>query len=134
MFLLFNILYNAKKDGTTSVKGYATQSYVQLRKVERMINKLENANFVKKYFNRECISLLKEQKKFIEKAIKKQEELGILKEDSKFSKPVENIVKENTRLSKEITKSNDITYTSKREMNRWNQIKRRWRPRKNVNG
>lgn len=119
-----------RKDGQTSVKGYATQSYVQLRKVEKLINKLENANFVKKYFNRESISLLKEQKKFIEKAIKKQEELGVLKEDSKFSKPVENIVKENHSLTKEITKATDVNYTSKREMNRWNQRRGRGRPRK----
>lgn len=119
-----------RKDWTTSAKGYATQSYVQLRKVEKMIDKLENANFVKKYFNRDCISLLKEQKKFIEKAIKRQEELGILKEDSKFSKPVDNIVKENHRLTKEISKPIDVNYTSRREANHWNQKRRRGRPRK----
>ena len=41
----------------------------------------------------------------------------MLKEDSKFSKPVDNIVKENKRLSKEIVKSYETNYLSKREAN-----------------
>ena len=41
----------------------------------------------------------------------------MIKEDSKFSKPVDNIVKENKRLSKEIVKSSETNYLSKREAN-----------------
>lgn len=41
----------------------------------------------------------------------------MIKEDSKFSKPVDNIVKENRRLSREIVKSSETNYLSRREAN-----------------
>ena len=73
---------------------------------------------------------MKEQKKYLEKSISKEIELWMLKEDNKFSKPVDNIIKENKRLSKEIVKSSETNYLSKREANHWNQMRRRGRPRK----
>ena len=40
-----------------------------------------------------------------------------MKEDSKFSKPVENIIKENKSLSMEIAKGTNTNYLSMREAN-----------------
>lgn len=129
-FILLFIITMQRKDWKTSVKGYWIWGYRQLNKVDNLITKLEKANFVKRYFNRECLNLLKEQKKYLEKSISKEIELWMLKEDSKFSKPVDNIIKENKRLSKEIIKSSETNYLSKREANHWNQMRRRGRPRK----
>lgn len=122
-----------KKDWTTSTKGYWIDWYRQLAKIDRLLNRLENSNFIKKYFNRDAINLLKEQRKYVERSIVKHRELWVMKEDSRFSRPVENIIKENKSLSREITRWVSTNYLSKREANHWNQKKRwRGRPRKNL--
>lgn len=119
-----------RKDWGTSSKGYATWSYRQLNKVDSLIEKLEKSNFVKKFFNRECLILLKEQKKFIKRSIEKEIESWTIKEESKFHKGVNNIVKENRRLEKEILRSGEVNYISKRELNHWNQKRWRGKPKK----
>lgn len=116
-----------RKDWWCSTKGYTAWSYRQLNKVDSLINKLEKANFVKKYFNKESVELLKEQKKFIERCIEKEKELWKFKDESKFHKSVDNIVKVNKRLEREIAKWTNVGYTSRREENKrkvwsWNSL------------
>lgn len=132
-FILLFIIQMQRKDWITSVKGYWIDWYRQLAKIDKLLDKLESSNFVKRYFNRDAINLLKEQRKYVERSIVKQKELWVMKEDSKFIKPVENIIKENKSLSREIAKGTNTNYLSMREANYWNQKKRwRGRPRKNL--
>lgn len=105
-----------KKNWQVSTLGFATWSYRKLNEVNKAIESLENSNFIKRYFNKESLAMLKEYRKYIERSIKREEEAWVFKELSKMhSSEIENIVKENKSLSKEINKANEVEYISKKE-------------------
>ena len=119
-----------KKNWEVSTKGVAAYSYRQLNKVNALINKLEGSAF-RRFTNREAISMLKECWKFIERSIERDKNSLVFRELSRMhSSEVEQIVKENKSLEKEIKKGIELGYISKREENHLNQKRRRWRPRK----
>ena len=111
------------KEWKVSVKGTISWSYRNLHKVEEAINKIENSNFIKKFFCREPLKALKEQKDFIERTIKKEREFIAFKELSRMhSSEVPNIVKENKSLTKQISRGKMTGYISKREENHKNRV------------
>ena len=118
MFYLFYIIFYKMitKKWEVSMKGIANQSYRQLHKVERTLDSLEKWNFIKRWLCKDAIETLKEQKNFIKKTIKNQEDFYLFKHlSSLHSSEVKNIVKENKNLENRITKGKWLGYTSKKE-------------------
>ena len=121
-----------KKNWEVSFKGVAPHSYRQLNKVNALIDKLES-NVFRRFTNKESISMLKECWKFIERSIERDKNSLVFRELSKMhSSEVEQIVKENKSLEKEIKKGIELWYLSKREENHFNQKPKRWRPKKKI--
>lgn len=106
------------KKGKVSARGTISWSYRNLHKVEEAIEKIENSNFIKRFFCKDSLQTLKEQKEFIERTIKREREFVAFKELSKMhSSEVPNIIKENKALTKQITRGKMTGYISKREEN-----------------
>ena len=106
------------KKGKVSARGTISWSYRNLHKVEEAIEKIENSNFIKRYFCKDSLQVLKEQKEFVERTIKKEREFVAFKELSRMhSSEVPNIIKENKALTKQITRGKMTGYISKREDN-----------------
>lgn len=106
------------KKGKVSARGTISWSYRNLHNVEEAIDKIENSNFIKRYFCKDSLQTLKEQKEFIERTIKKEREFVAFKELSKLhSSEVPNIIKENKALTRQITRGKMTGYISKREEN-----------------
>jgi len=106
------------KKGKVSARGTISWSYRNLHKVEEAIEKIENSNFIKRYFCKDSLQVLKEQKEFVERTIKKEREFVAFKELSRMhSSEVPNIIKENKALTKQITRGKMTGYISKREEN-----------------
>lgn len=106
------------KNWKVSARGTIAWNYRTLHKVEEAIEKIENSNFIKRFFNRESLDILKEQKVFIERSIKRERDFIAFKELSKLhSSEVPNIIKENKALTNQITRGKMTGYISKREEN-----------------
>ena len=106
------------KNGKVSARGTIAWNYRTLHKVEEAIEKIENSNFIKRFFNKDSLNVLKEQKVFIERSIKREREFIAFKELSKLhSSEVPNIVKENKALTRQISRGKMTWYISKREEN-----------------
>ena len=119
-----------KKNGEVSFKGVAAYSYRQLNKVNALVEELES-NAFKRLFNKKAIEMLKDCWKFIEKSIERDKSHLAFKELSGMhSSEVDEIVKKNKSLEKEIKKGKELWYLSKREENHLKQKRWRWRPRK----
>lgn len=108
------------KDWKVSTKWAWAWWYRYLHKVENAIEKIEGYSFIRKYFYRDALQLLKEQKTFIERSIKREKELVMLKDLSRLhSSEVDNIVKKNKSLEKEINKWKTLWYISKKDELKW---------------
>ena len=88
----------------------------QLNTLEVAIDKIENSNFLVRYFNRESLDLLKKQKQYVEVMLQKERAFVEYKKLQGTPNQVE-IVKANKALEKQLTAGEDIKYVSKREEN-----------------
>lgn len=93
----------------------ASDSGRKLAIVNRTIEEIENSNFIVRFFNKKSLTVLKQQKSYIERQIEKEKnlvkEIHLLKG---AHDEVDNIVKENKKLSKEIKKWKEVRYVSKK--------------------
>lgn len=120
-----------KKNWEVSTKGVASYSYRKLNQLNEQIEKIE-WNYFKRVLGYRTLRLLKDYKRFVENSIERDKNHLIARElSSMHSSEVDEIIKENKRLEKEIKKGKELGYISKREENHWNQKRRRGRPRKN---
>lgn len=88
----------------------------QLNTLEVAIDKIENSNFLVRYFNRESLDLLKKQKQYVKVMLQKERAFVEYKKLQGTPNQVE-IVKANKALEKQLTAWEDIKYVSKREEN-----------------
>lgn len=88
----------------------------QLTMVVDTIERLESKNFLVRYFNKESLNTLKQQKRYIEAMIKKEQGFVEYKKLQGENSPSE-IVKANKALEKQLKAGEDIKYVSKREEN-----------------
>ena len=94
----------------------ASDSGRKLASVKKAINELENSNFIVKFFNKKSLMVLKEQKLYIERQIKKEVDMATEIHLLKWAHgPVDNIVKENKSLTRNINRSRDVAFSSKKE-------------------
>lgn len=88
----------------------------QLNIVDNYINKIESSNFIVRRFNKDSLSLLKQQKQYMKTMLSKEQELVALRTMTWQPTPTE-IVKANKALEKQIKAGEEIKYVSKKEEN-----------------
>ena len=100
----------------------------QLGVIDTAIEKIENSNFIVRYFNRNSLNVLKWQKQYIKTMINKERDFVEYKRLQGTPNQVE-IVKANKALEKQLTAGEDIKYVSRREENHIANKPRKRKPR-----
>ena len=88
----------------------------QLGVIDTAIEKIENSNFIVRYFNRNSLNVLKWQKQYIKTMINKERDFVEYKRLQGTPNQVE-IVKANKALEKQLKAWEDIKYVSRKEEN-----------------
>ncbi len=88
----------------------------QLCAIDTAIERIENSNFIVRYFNRDSLNILKKQKQYIKTMINKEKDFVEYKRLQGTPNQVE-IVKANKALEKQLTAWEDIKYVSRKEEN-----------------
>lgn len=88
----------------------------QLGVIDTAIEKIENSNFIVRYFNRDSLNILKWQKQYIKTMINKEKDFVEYKRLQGTPNQVD-IVKANKALEKQLSAWEDIKYVSRKEEN-----------------
>lgn len=88
----------------------------QLGIIDTAIEKIENSNFIVRYFNKDSLDMLRKQKQYIKTMIEKEKWFVEYKRLQGTPNKVE-IVKANKALEKQLKAWEEIKYVSKKEEN-----------------
>ena len=118
--VFISIIYTMAKNKEKPMSFYTGRagswSRRQLGLIDTAIEKIENSNFIVRYFNKDSLNMLKKQKQYIKTMIEKEKGFVEYKRIQGASSPAD-IVKANKALERQLKAWEEIRYVSRKEEN-----------------